>query len=42
MWMLFAAGLVGSAGTKHLVHGTNHQHLVIVGAIARTAPAIKP
>jgi len=34
MWVLFGAGIVGSVGTKHLVHGTNHQHLVTVGAIA--------
>ena len=39
MWVLFAAGLAGSVGSKHLVHGANHQHLLTFGGIALSIAA---
>jgi hypothetical protein len=42
MWMLFAAGIVGSVGTKHLVRGTNHQHLVTASVQQRPGLRKRP
>ena len=39
MWLLFAAGLTGCVGARHLVHGTQHQHLVTFGGIALSLAA---
>ena len=39
MWMLFAAGLIGCVGARHLVHGTQHQHLFTFGGIALSLAA---
>jgi hypothetical protein len=39
MWVLFAAGLTGCVGSRHLVHGTQHQHLVTIGGIALSLAA---
>lgn len=39
MWVLFIAGVIGCVDTKHLVHGTGHQHLVTFGGIALSLAA---
>jgi hypothetical protein len=39
MWVLFVAGLIGCVDSRHLVHGTQHQHLVTFGGIALSLAA---
>jgi hypothetical protein len=39
MWVLFVAGLIGCVDSRHLVHGTQPQHLVTFGGIALSLAA---
>jgi hypothetical protein len=39
MWVMFLAGLIGCVDARHLVHGTQHQHLVTFGGIALSLAA---
>jgi len=39
VWTLFLAGLTGCVGSRHLVHGATHQHLVTIGGIVLSLAA---